>query len=116
MEINLYLRALRRGWWMIVLTMVVAVNTSLLISYFTVPIYRATMRFILSPNAVVYESSWDIVSSLDVLEGRSIINTYKEVLESPSIYGNSPEFQNVDLVDLKTNYDISVAVQIFLKC
>ena len=110
MEINLYLRALRRGWWMIVLTMVVAVNTSLLISYFTVPIYRATMRFILSPNAVVYESSWDIVSSLDVLEGRSIINTYKEVLESPSIYGNSPEFQNVDLVDLKTNYDISVAV------
>lgn len=110
MEINLYLRALRRGWWMIVLTMIVAVNTSLLISYFTVPIYRATSRFILSPNAVVYESSWDIVSSLDVLESRSIINTYKEVLESPAIYGNSPEIQSLDPVELAEKYRISVAV------
>jgi diguanylate cyclase (GGDEF)-like protein len=95
---------------MIILTMIVAVNTSLLISYFTVPIYRASMRFILSPNAVVYESSWDIVSSLDVLESRSIINTYKEVLESPSIYGNNPEIQNLDQIELAEDYNISVSV------
>jgi capsular polysaccharide biosynthesis protein len=110
MEMNLYLRALRRGWWMIVITMIIAVNTSLLISYFTVPIYRATSRFILSPNAVVYESSWDIVSSLDVLEGRSIINTYKEVLESPSVYGKNPEIQRFDPDVLAKKYKISVFV------
>ena len=91
MEMNIYLRTLQRGWWIIVLMMLAAMNFSLLVSYVTPPIYEASSRFVVSPNAAVYSNSWDIVDSLDTLDRRSIINTYKELLAGQAVYGDSPE-------------------------
>ena len=110
MEFKLYFRALQRGWWIIVATMLLAMNFSLLISYLTTPVYQVSSRFIVSPNAGIYDNSWDIVSSLDTLDRRSIINTYKELLASRSIYGGSPEIQEISTEELDNDYTISVVV------
>jgi len=110
MEINIYLRTLQRGWWIIVLVMLTAMNASLLISYLTPPMYETTSRFVVSPNASVYANSWDIVSSMDTLDRRSIINTYKELIASPAIYGVDPELQKLNSQDLAENYPVTVVV------
>ncbi|MBT3314369.1 MAG: diguanylate cyclase [Anaerolineae bacterium] len=110
MEINLYLQTLKRGWWIVVLTMLIALNGALLFSYLTPPIYEATARFVVSPNAEVYDSSWDVVSSLDTLDRRSIINTYKELLASSSVYGNNVEIQKMGLDAIEGNYVITTVV------
>jgi len=110
MEFKLYFRALQRGWWIIVFTMLLAMNFSLLVSYLTTPVYQVSSRFIVSPNAGIYDNSWDIVSSLDTLDRRSIINTYKELLASRSIYGESPEIQEIAVEELDNDYVITVVV------
>jgi diguanylate cyclase (GGDEF)-like protein len=62
-----------------------------------------------SPNAGIYDNSWDIVNSLDTLDRRSIINTYKELLASRSIYGMNPMIQELTAEELET-YEITVVV------
>lgn len=110
MEITLYLQVLRRGWWIILVTTLIATNVSLLVSYFTDPVYETSARFIVSPNAGIFSSSWDIVSSLDTLDRRSIINTYKELLASETIYGKSPEIQKLGSEFIAEEYKILVVV------
>jgi diguanylate cyclase (GGDEF)-like protein len=86
------------------------VNLSFLVSYLTPPVYETSSRFVVSPNADVYSNTWDIVDSLDTLDRRSIINTYKELLGSPSIYGQGLEDQSIDTSLLESEYGISVVV------
>ena len=90
MEMRYYLRIIQRGWWIILLVILAAVNASFIVSYLTVPQYQTVSQFVVSPNAALFTDSWDVVSSLDVLDRRTIINTYKEVLGSPSIYSTHP--------------------------
>ena len=110
MEINIYLRTLQRGWWIIVLLALATMNFSLVVSYFTPPVYETSSRFVVSPNAAVYSNSWDIVDSLDTLDRRSIINTYKELLASPAVYGTNPELQNMSPAELDAKYSIVAVV------
>jgi len=110
MEINLYLRMLQRGWGIIVVVVLAALNLSFLVSYLTTPVYETTSRFVVSPNADVYSNTWDIVDSLDTLDRRSIINTYKELLASPSVFGEGLANQNLDTTLLGNEYTISVVV------
>jgi len=85
MEMRFYLRIIRRGWWLILIAALVAVNFSLVYSYYlTRPTYEAVARFIVSPNLQNIESR-DLVSSLEALDKRSIISTYAEVLNSHEI-------------------------------
>lgn len=108
MEINLYLQSLRRGWWLILLTVLVSTIASLLISYFTPPVYQTVARFVVAPNPDIFSSSYDIVDSLDTLDRRSIVNTYKELLESPTIYRRDPNIN--DLGTAMEDYIIVAAV------
>jgi diguanylate cyclase (GGDEF)-like protein len=110
METTLYLQVFKRGWWIIVLTVLVSTNMSLVVSYFSTPIYQSNSKFIVSPNAGIYENTWDIVSSIDTLDKRSIITTYKELLISPSVYGSNPVFQTIDPEVMATDYTLSVVV------
>lgn len=110
MEFNIYLKTLQRGWWIIVLVMLTAMNASLLVSYLTPPVYATSSRFVVSPNASVYANSWDIVSSLDTLDRRSIVNTYKEIIASPAVYGSNPKIQNIPPDILEEKYNVSVVV------
>ncbi len=110
MEMNIYLRTLQRGWWIIVLMMLAAMNFSLLVSYLTPPIYEASSRFVVSPNAAVYSNSWDIVDSLDTLDRRSIINTYKELLAGQAIYEDSPELIKMGADELSKYGIVAVVI------
>lgn len=110
MELNIYLRTLQRGWWIIVLVMLMAMNASLLVSYLTPPTYETSSRFVVSPNAAVYQNSWDIVSSMDTLDRRSIINTYKELIASPAVYASNPDIQKIAPENWEKNYTVSVVV------
>jgi len=110
MEIRLYLGTLQRGWYIILLAILAALNTALAVSYLTTPIYRATSRFVVSPNAGIYQNTWDVVSSLDTLDRRSIINTYKELVSSPTVYGTATIFSKIPPETLKKDYIITTTV------
>jgi len=109
MEIRFYLRMLQRGWWLILISALVAVNLSLVYSYFVVvPQFEAVARFIVSPNIQNIESR-DLVNSLEALDKRSIISTYAEVLNSPQIFKGTVELLNQDPANF-TAYTTAVTV------
>src|SRR6185436_842279 len=69
MEIRFYLRMVQRGWWLIVVSALIAVNFSLIYSYYIiVPQYEAVARFIVSPNLQNIESR-DLVNSRQIYNG-----------------------------------------------
>jgi capsular polysaccharide biosynthesis protein len=85
MEIRFFLKIIQRGWWMIAISALLAVNFSLIYSYYiATPEYEAVARFIVSPNLQNTDSR-DMVNSLEALDKRSIIATYAEVLNSYQI-------------------------------
>lgn len=110
MEIRLYMQILKRGWWIIVLSILAAFNTALLVSFITPSVYRATSRFIVSPNVAVFTNSSDVNSSMDTLDRRSIINTYKELLASPSVYGSHPDIQEIPTATFQKEFTIKAVV------
>lgn len=96
MEIRFYLKMIQRGWWLILISVLVAVNFSLIYSYFVViPQYEAVARFIVSPNVQNIESR-DLVNSLAALDKRSIISTYAEVVNSPQVFKGTLELLSQD--------------------
>lgn len=109
MEFNLFLRTLQRGWWLIALSSFVATTVSLVISYITPPVYQTAARYVVSPNAALFSSSWELLSSLDTLDRRSIVNTYREMIASPSIYERSPEIRKIQS-EISDEFDVSVTV------
>jgi len=93
MEIKMYLRMLRRGWWLMVLCPLLAVIVSLTLSYFTLPTFVATARYIVSPDAA-FSGGSDVITSINTLDKRSIATTYSAVLNSDTIFTQA-------IVDLK---------------
>lgn len=98
MEMRFYLRIIKRGWWLILITALVAFNLSLIYSYYlTTPTYEAVARFIVSPNLESIESR-DLVNSLEALDKRSIISTYAEVLNSHEVISGTLNMLGIDPV------------------
>lgn len=101
MEMRFYLRIIRKGWWLILIAALVAVNLSLVYSYYlTQPTYEAVARFIVSPNIQNIESR-DLVNSLEALDKRSIISTYAEVLNSREIINGTMSLLGADPAQFK---------------
>lgn len=109
MEIRFYLRMIQRGWWLILVSVLVAVNLSLVFSYFiATPLYESSARFIISPN-LNYVEGRDMVNSLEALDKRSIITTYAEVINSPQIINSTIRLLNGNPEDF-ADYTTSFAV------
>ena len=109
MEIRFYFRIIQRGWWLILVTTLAAINISLIYSYYvTVPMYEAVARFIVSPNLQNTDSR-DMVNSLDALDKRSIISTYAELFNSHQIIDNTMELLRENPDDF-VGYTTSVTV------
>lgn len=86
MEIRLYIQMLKRGWWIIILTALVALVVALAVSYVVTPRYEAVSRFIISPRNV-RPSSPDLgLWGLDILGNQTITATYMEVMKSDRIF------------------------------
>jgi diguanylate cyclase (GGDEF)-like protein len=84
METKLYLRMLQKGWWVILLTALAALVISLIVTYFAVPVYRSTARFIIVPNSSL-TSGQAVLDSLGVLDRVTVVTTYAEIMNSERI-------------------------------
>jgi len=110
MEIRYYLRMMQRGWWLILLSILVAVNSSLIYSYFfAIPMYESSARFIVSPNIQNFEAGKDLANSLATLDKRSIITTYAEIVNSNQIFEGNLELFGLQPIDF-LDYEVSVVV------
>ena len=107
MELKIYLQYMRRGWWIILLTTLVAINVAFLAIYFVQPIYEASARFIVSPNKGIIINENDLVDSLGTLDD-TIVTTYTEVLSSPTIFSQTSETLALSPDEAK-QYVVSVA-------
>lgn len=85
MEIRLYFQMLKRGWWIILLTALVALVVALAVSYVVTPRYEAVSRFIISPR-VRPDSPDQGLWGLDILGNQTITSTYMEVIKSNRIF------------------------------
>jgi diguanylate cyclase (GGDEF)-like protein len=81
MNIKMYIRMLQKGWWIIVLALLAAMNATLIIDLYSMPIYEATTRMIVLPNPDSFAGK-DFVSSLTSLDNSSIVTTYADVFDS----------------------------------
>ncbi|NCP86588.1 MAG: hypothetical protein CO094_07940 [Anaerolineae bacterium CG_4_9_14_3_um_filter_57_17] len=108
MEIRLYVEMLRRSWWIIVLTVLLALNAALVSSYLTTPLYSSSARFIVSPN-LEQVSGKDLVNSLTALDKRSILSTYAEFMSSRRIFQETLQHIQIDPLAVK-DYDVTTVV------
>jgi diguanylate cyclase (GGDEF)-like protein len=104
MEIKLYLRMLQKGWWIILLAALVAVASSLVVSFLTVPLYSATARFIIIPSPSL-KTSVEVINSLNTLDRVSVVSTYVEIMNSNKILEDSLSFLNTSS-DSIANYTV----------
>lgn len=88
MEIRLYIRMLQKGWWIIMVSALIALSISLAASYFAVPKYRSTARFLIVPNSLL-TSGPDVIRGLDALNSVTVISTYAEVMNSERVYSDT---------------------------
>ncbi len=101
METRLYFQILRRGWWIVVATALLALVVSLAVSYLTVPQYRATASFILIPSSAALSSGPDVVRSYDTIGSVSVISTYVQIMNSARIYNDTLATLGLQPQDLK---------------
>ena len=102
METRLYFQILRRGWWIIVLTALVALLVSLVASYLTTPQYQAVAQFILSPSASQTASNAGILyQGLNTIDNQSVTTTYATVMSSSQVYNDALAFLQLKPEDLK---------------
>jgi len=67
MELNLYFQMLRRGWWLIILTALIAFAASMGTSYLVTPRYEAVARFIITPSSLSETGPDTVLQSLNTL-------------------------------------------------
>jgi capsular polysaccharide biosynthesis protein len=79
-----YLQVLRRGWWIILLTILAAVTAALVATSRMPAQYQSLSRYVVGPNADLVQDT-DLLRSLDTLERGTIIATYAEIFESESV-------------------------------
>jgi len=85
MEVRYFLKVIQRGWWLILVSVLLSINFSLIYSYYiVVPEYESVARFIVSPTLQITDN-YAMVNSLEALDRRSIIATYAEFLNSYQI-------------------------------
>lgn len=83
-RLKMYLRVLLQSWWIIALTVIVAVSATLFLDLLTRPVYRTQLQLLIAPNMTGFDGR-DLIYSLDTLDQRSIVATYVEIVNSNRI-------------------------------
>jgi diguanylate cyclase (GGDEF)-like protein len=86
MELKFYVQMLQRGWKLIAFSALTGLGTALLLTYLSTPVYLSTARFVVSPSSASISQGTSVIDSLNVLDKRSIVTTYAQVLNSDSIF------------------------------
>jgi len=107
MELKIYFTAIRKSWWLIALSVLLALSIVLVSILLTTPLYRASAQFIVYPNVDTVTRGGDLVDSLGTLDRRSIITTYAEVINNNRFL--SETLEDVGLPNSVVD-DISISV------
>lgn len=83
-RLRMYLQALWQNWWIIALTVVMAVGITLFLNLLARPVYLTRLQLLIVPNMTNFDGR-DLIYSLDTLDQRSIVATYVEVVNSNRI-------------------------------
>ncbi len=81
MELKLYLRMLLRGWWIVALTTLAALNVALFSAYQATPQYNTQARFLISPSKLLGATDFS-----RVMEGQNIVPTFAEIWNSDTLF------------------------------
>lgn len=84
MNLKMYFSMIQKGWWIILLALLTAINMTLIIDYFAPPVYEAKIRMLVVPNPESFTGR-DFVNSLDSLDGSATVTTYADVFDSEFI-------------------------------
>lgn len=79
-----FVQILRRGWWIILLTALVAGGVAWVVTSRSPREYRSDSRYIVGPNTDLVQDT-DLLRSLDTLDRGTIIATYSEIFGSQRI-------------------------------
>jgi len=108
MKTRIFFRALQRGWWVILMTALVALATSMLVSYLTEPVYKVSAKFIVIASA--YPTSENNELNPSSIQSRVVAaTTFAEIMNSQNI--KTKTLQSLDLQSgnaEKYNYQASV--------
>lgn len=109
MEIKLYFQMLKRGWWFVLVGGLAFMSVSLIVSYFTQPIYTAVSSFIIIPSESLTNVP-DVVNGLEVLGNTSVVTTYAEIMNSNRIYSDTLDFLNLNKQNLTEYTYVAVSL------
>ena len=95
MELKRYLMVLLRRWWLILITLVVAVAATGVFTYLASPKYETTIRLVVSPSQDVDQDIREQRASLDTLNKpigtvKSRVNRARLRLQK-KLKGHAPE-------------------------
>ena len=101
-------RALRRGWWIVLLTLLVSLGASAWVTSRQQPRYRARASVAVAPNTRVRSVS-DTLRSLDTLERRTVIATFARLPAAPETRAAAAREMGRDASDLR-RYRVDASV------
>src|SRR5215207_4364767 len=78
---SVFTQGFQRGWWIIVLATLAALNAALLMYFFATPMYESSASFVVNPTDAVIDNG-DLIYSIDTLSRRSVVATYAEIFNS----------------------------------
>jgi polysaccharide biosynthesis transport protein len=84
LNFSLVTQTLRRGWWIIALATLAALNAALIMFFLATPMYESSASFVISPTDAVVNNG-DLIYSIDTLSRRSVVATYTEIFNSRNI-------------------------------
>ena len=110
MDAGTAFRALRRGWFLVVIGALAAAAAAFVMSAAAEPVYAATSTYVISPAEG--EGTYDVAESIRTLEdarSRAIVSTFVEVLSSGTIHERGAASVGYDAAVLD-GHDVSASI------
>jgi len=87
-ELTFAFRILKRGWWIILSTAVLAVSITSLLSARSIPTYQTNLRMFVTADMIQLEGR-DLIYGYSSLDGSSIVTTFVEITNSRRMRENA---------------------------
>ena len=97
---NFYLRALRRGSWLVLIVVLVAVAVAWWWTSRQSPTYQASTSLVVTPNTEV-EDTTDLLRSLETLERRTVVATFARLPASSETAAGVAERLGVEAREIR---------------
>jgi uncharacterized protein involved in exopolysaccharide biosynthesis len=95
-----YGRALRRGWWIVLAAVAVALAAAAILTARQRPVYRAEALLVVTPSSEVREPD-EVLDALETLERRTIVATLARVPAAPETRDAAAERLGVEPGELR---------------